>query len=117
MHRTILEPSCSSTKEAQLGIGPEAAVSDPSSYKMISTLPSATSGCTLASARPRFASSLKVIMTTERFIGNEGLEIVSHDILSSRCASPRNFRQQEHDQDQQLRFDGMAVSGVRKYEV
>ncbi len=42
---------------------------EPESTTMISPLPSATSGCTLASVRPIFASSLNVIITTERVIG------------------------------------------------
>src|ERR1700693_489123 len=106
---------------------------EPESTTMISPLPSATSGFTLASVRPMLASSLNVIMTTERFIDGmrpfpiresvRGLEIVSHWILLLREMLKRRrlaldcFRQQKDNQDHQLRFDGMPVSSVRKYEV
>src|ERR1039458_4359026 len=39
---------------------------EPESTTMISPFPSATSGCTLASVRPMFVSSLCVMITTER---------------------------------------------------
>ena len=42
---------------------------EPESTTMISPLSSAISGCTLASARPMLAFSLKLIMTTESIMG------------------------------------------------
>lgn len=43
---------------------------EPESTTMTSPLPSATSGCTLASVRPMLVSSLKVMMTTESCMGS-----------------------------------------------
>src|SRR5215471_9466431 len=89
---------------------------EPESTTMISPFPSATSGCTLRSVRPMFASSLNVMTTTETCMGCRSLCVLSGlSVISAVQSLPPSSEKVQrtqkncelsHEAEQMLILDG-----------